>query len=84
MNDRRVAVVIEQDQEVCALLCATLGEAGFEVHCSDNGEAGLALVRAMEPDTVTLNAVLPDVDGNPFALGSLRGQKVLLVAWASW
>lgn len=28
--------------------------------------------------------VLPDLDGNPFALEQLRGQKVLLVAWASW
>jgi hypothetical protein len=27
---------------------------------------------------------LPDVDGNPFALESLHGRKVLLVAWASW
>jgi hypothetical protein len=27
---------------------------------------------------------LPDIDGNPFRLSSLRGQKVLLVAWASW
>ena len=27
---------------------------------------------------------LPDADGNPFALSTLRGQKVLLVAWASW
>ena len=27
---------------------------------------------------------LPDVDGRVFRLGSLRGQKVLLVAWASW
>ncbi len=27
---------------------------------------------------------LPDFDGNPFRLSSLRGQKVLLVAWASW
>jgi hypothetical protein len=28
--------------------------------------------------------VLPDVDGKPFALRSLRGKKVLLLAWASW
>jgi hypothetical protein len=28
--------------------------------------------------------VLPDVDGNLFDLTSLRGQKVLLAAWASW
>jgi hypothetical protein len=27
---------------------------------------------------------LPDLDGNVFKLSSLRGQKVLLVAWASW
>ena len=31
MNDRRVVVVIEQDEAVRALLRATLGEAGFEV-----------------------------------------------------
>ena len=28
--------------------------------------------------------VLPDLDGRPFDLASLRGTKVLLVAWASW
>ncbi len=27
---------------------------------------------------------VPDVDGNPFRLSSLRGTKVLLLAWASW
>jgi hypothetical protein len=27
---------------------------------------------------------LPDIDGNPFRLSSLRGQKALLVSWASW
>jgi DNA-binding response OmpR family regulator len=63
MSDRRVVVVIEQDQDVCALLCATLGDAGFEVHCSVTGEAGLALVRAVQPDTVTVNAALPDMHG---------------------
>jgi hypothetical protein len=28
--------------------------------------------------------VLSDVDGRPFALTSLRGEKVLIAAWASW
>lgn len=27
---------------------------------------------------------LPDFDGHQFALSSLRGQKVVLLAWASW
>lgn len=63
MNDRRVVVVIEQDEEVRALLRATLGGAGFEVHSAETGKAGIALVRAKEPDTVTLDVVLPDMDG---------------------
>ena len=40
---------------------------------------GRALVSAVAP-----RVVLPDVHGNPFELESLLGQKVLLVAWASW
>ncbi len=40
---------------------------------------GRALTTAIAPDLT-----LPDVDGNDFKLSSLRGQKVLLVTWASW
>ncbi len=61
---------------------------------------GMALVRdkghhlwALGPSTVSGRALesaeapdftLPDLHGRPFRLGSLRGQKVVLVAWASW
>ena len=41
--------------------------------------SGRALSTAQAPELE-----LPDVDGNPFKLSSLRGRKVLLVAWASW
>lgn len=41
--------------------------------------AGKALSTARAPELV-----LPDLDGNLFHLSSLRGHKVLLVAWASW
>ena len=40
---------------------------------------GRALESAEAPDFT-----LPDLDGRPFRFGSLRGQKVVLVAWASW
>jgi len=40
---------------------------------------GRALATAELPEIV-----LPDVDGNLFDLASLRGQKVVLHAWASW
>jgi hypothetical protein len=40
---------------------------------------GHALASATLPEIT-----LPDRHGNPFSLSSLRGSKVLLVAWASW
>ena len=40
---------------------------------------GRVLASAALPDIE-----LPDLAGNLFALRSLRGQKVLLLAWASW
>ena len=40
---------------------------------------GRALQSATAPDLE-----LPDVNGAPFRLSSLRGRKVLLLAWASW
>jgi len=40
---------------------------------------GRALTSAVAPELE-----LPDADGQMFRLDSLRGQKVLLVAWASW
>ena len=41
--------------------------------------SGKALTSAIAPELV-----LPTIDGDDFRLSSLRGQKVLLVAWASW
>ncbi|MBX3706402.1 MAG: redoxin domain-containing protein [Pseudomonadales bacterium] len=40
---------------------------------------GRALTTAEAPDFT-----LPDLDGRPFHLASLRGQKVLLYAWAPY
>ncbi len=40
---------------------------------------GRVLTTARAPELT-----LPDLDGNEFHLSSLRGKKVLLVAWASW
>lgn len=40
---------------------------------------GRALESAEAPDFE-----LPDLDGGRFRLSSLRGQKVVLIAWASW
>ena len=50
-----------------------------DVWCLGPEAGGGVLSSAVLPDIV-----LPDLEGTPFALRELRGQKVLLVAWASW
>ena len=47
--------------------------------CLGPEAGGRALTDVHVPDLV-----LPTVHGDEFHLGSLRGHKVLLVAWASW
>jgi hypothetical protein len=40
---------------------------------------GQRLTTARAPDLT-----LPQLDGSPFSLNSLRGRKIVMVAWASW
>ena len=63
MGDLGVAVVIEDDVDVCNLLEAVLRQAGFEVHTAAGGRAGVQAVRDIGPDVVTLDVGLPDIDG---------------------
>ena len=49
------------------------------VWCLGPEAMGRALTTAQAPELV-----LPDYQRTPFRLSSLRGQKVLIVAWSSW
>ncbi|WP_077490940.1 response regulator transcription factor [Sinomonas mesophila] len=62
LADRR-AVVIEDDADVRMLLARTLQRHGFEVAEAATGAEGLRLAREHEPDLVTLDLNLPDLDG---------------------
>ncbi len=63
MNDPGVAVVIEDDDDVRNLLSAVLRQSGFEVHAAPTGRDGVRMVREVEPDVVTVDLGLPDIDG---------------------
>jgi hypothetical protein len=62
-----------------ALGMPLIQDAATGTWCLGPGASGRELAAALAPDLV-----LPDHRGNAFALSSLLGQKVLLVAWASW
>ena len=59
----RDAVVIEDDPDVRALLVELLQQSGFAVTDCSAGAEGLRAVREKDPDLVTLDLNLPDLDG---------------------
>lgn len=60
---RRRAVVIEDDADIRLLLTRVLAQAGLEVSEAGSGTDGLDEVRRCQPDLVTLDLNLPDMDG---------------------
>jgi two-component system OmpR family response regulator len=58
-----VAVVIEDDEAISALVAAYLEQAGFQVVREHSGERGLNAVERHDPRVVVLDLALPDLDG---------------------
>ena len=63
MEEARVAVVIEDEEDIRSLLSAVLSQAGFAVHGAANGQDGLELVREHQPLVTTLDVNMPGMDG---------------------
>jgi signal transduction histidine kinase/DNA-binding response OmpR family regulator len=64
--DRRLALVVEDNDEAAALMRAQLETEGFEVRRAASGEEALALAGEFTPDVITLDILLPGMDGWEF------------------
>ncbi len=62
-GDRRVAVIIEDDDDIRHLLETVLTQAGFAVEACADGYAGVDAVRRVEPTVITLDVNMPGMDG---------------------
>jgi hypothetical protein len=62
-----------------ALGMGLVEDAAHGVFALGPASGGRALASAVAPDIT-----LPDRDGKPFSLASLRGTRVFMCAWASW
>ena len=63
MDERRVAVVIEDDEDIRGLLADLLSQSGFEVHVAATGATGVHEVKQHDPVLITVDLGLPDIDG---------------------
>ena len=62
-SSARRALVVEDDEDISALIELTLQTQGFDVVAVDSGLAAVEAVRSTRPDLVTLDLGLPGIDG---------------------
>jgi CheY-like chemotaxis protein len=58
-----VVLVIDDDAHVHDLLRRSLAREGFRVEVASNGEEGLRMARQLLPDAITLDVMMPGMDG---------------------
>jgi signal transduction histidine kinase/DNA-binding response OmpR family regulator/CHASE3 domain sensor protein len=59
----RTVLVIDDDPEARNIIERLLNKAGFEVATAASGQEGLRLAHALRPAIITLDVVMPDMDG---------------------
>ena len=63
MSERFRVLVIDDDPGVREYMEALVSRQGYEVFAAADGEEALEKVGDMEPDLITLDVVLPGIDG---------------------
>jgi two-component system, OmpR family, response regulator len=75
-------LVVDDEENICALLSATLRLVDFEVRVANSGRDALVAAEEFSPDLVVLDVMLPDLDGFEVARrlrGDGRGTPVLFL-----
>lgn len=60
---RPILLAIDDDPEVHRLLAHTIGNAGYDLRFAAGGEEGLRLARELKPHVITLDVLMPGMDG---------------------
>ena len=59
----KVVLVIDDDSRVHDMLRRSLAKEGFRVEVAASGEEGLRMARQLRPDAITLDVMMPGMDG---------------------
>ena len=70
-DGRATVLVVDDDASVRSLLAKTLEKEGYRVISAGNGVEALALAREHRPQAITLDVLMPQMDG----WGALKGLK---------
>lgn len=75
-KETRLVLIIDDDSSVRDLLTRFLTKEGYRTATAWCGEEGLKLARKLHPDIITLDVIMPDVDGWT-VLSKLKGDPEL-------
>ncbi|MBV7505850.1 response regulator transcription factor [Bacillus sp. sid0103] len=56
-------LLVDDERRIIEVLEAYLVREGYEIHCADNGIDALKKVKALNPDLIILDLMLPDISG---------------------
>jgi pilus assembly protein CpaE len=56
-------LVVDDDLNIQRVLVFTLKQEGFEVHVASDGQAGVEMASAIEPDLILMDVAMPKLDG---------------------
>ena len=56
-------LVVDDEPNILELLSVSLRFSGFEVHTASNGQQALTQARAVKPDLLVLDVMMPELDG---------------------
>ncbi len=67
-------LVVDDDLNIQRVLVFTLKQEGFEVHVASDGQAGVEMAAAIEPDLILMDVAMPSMDGVT-AARHIRGES---------
>jgi two-component system phosphate regulon response regulator PhoB len=62
-EQKKTVLIVEDEEDILALLHFNLIKAGYNADCAADGEAALRAVAAKKPDLILLDLMLPGIDG---------------------
>ena len=62
-EDAPLVLIIDDDANVRDLLCRNLNLEGYRTEAAADGKAGVRMAEELQPDIITLDVIMPQVDG---------------------
>lgn len=78
-------VLVDDDPMILDAMTEVLSGAGYKVHTARDGLEGLALIRAVKPDYIVLDVVLPKLDGGRLCAAlrqDIRFQRTPIISFS--